>query len=533
VQLLSPPGIRPPIRATPRPPASLATMNLALSPRTFVPALLLFLLAAPAAPAVERVSVDHAYVTALAEKLAARPYAPGASVPKFFREINYDTYRNISFRPDKTLWRDPNLRFQLQFFHPGYLFSRMVHLNEFTGTHTQPIPFTPDFFDYHNLSVPLLSRLGLDFAGFRILSPLNRPEAWDEVISFVGASYYRALGRHQDYGASARGLALNAGGPVPEEFPDFVEYWAGKPEPGANSVTVHALLDGPTVAGAYTFVITPGEDTVIETHATLFFRQNAAVPGFIPVSSMFWFGENSPDRAGDFRPEVHDSDGLLIAPDATTRLWRPLRNPAAVSATDFATPAFAGFGLLQRDRAYTSYEDFVGRYERRSSVWTEPIGPWPPGHVRLVELPARGEYEDNVTVFWTPEDKIPTGRPFALAWRQKWSSGPAFGGPPGWVSATRQTLHEGGAPDRTKYVVDFDPTSLAYLPADADLVPDVTASGGARIEHTQVLHNPVNGARRLLIVLSAKMGSPPSDIRARLLLAGKPVTETWAMSWQP
>jgi glucans biosynthesis protein len=485
------------------------------------------------ASAVERIAIDHGYVASLAEKLATRPYeTPDKEVPRFFREINYDTYRDISFRDAATLWRDPGVNFRLQFFHPGYLFTQLVRLNEFTDTHAQTIPFSQGFFDYGKLDVPLLSRWGLEFAGFRILHPLNKPEAWDETISFLGASYYRGLGRHQAYGASARGLAIDATGSGNEEFPAFTEYWLRKPEPGAASLTVHALLDGPSVAGAYTFVITPGDETVVETKATFYFRRAVEKPGFIPVSSMFWFGEDSPSRFGDFRPEVHDSDGLLLAPDPGTRLWRPLRNPAAVSVTDFDTPAFAGFGLLQRDREFRSYEDIEGNYERRPSVWTEPLGTWPAGHVRLLEIPAKDEYHDNVTAFWSPRDKIPPGQAFELAWKQRWTSAPLFGGPPGWVSATRQTLQD-GAPDRTKFVIDFDAGSLSHVPGEAVLTPEVTVSAGAEMKHTQIFRNMATGARRLIVVVAAPPGSSPVEIRARILRDQQPVTETWATIWQP
>ena len=493
----------------------------------------LFLAFSGVLSAVERISVDHAHVVALAEKLAARPYEPPAkSVPEFFRALNHDTYRRITFHPEATLWRDRGLRFQLQFFHPGYHFAQMVRLNESTATHTQPIPFAPGIFIYHDLEVPLLGRRGLEFAGFRVLHPLNEAEKWDDIISFLGASYFRALGRHHVYGASARGLALNAGDPAPEEFPAFTEYWIHKPEPDAGSLTLYALLDSPSVAGAYTFVITPGEETVVETKATFFFRQAVETPGFIPLSSMFWFGEDSPSRFGDFRPEVHDSDGLLLAPDATQRLWRPLRNPAAVTHTDFDTPALAGFGLLQRDREFRSYEDTEAAFERRPSVWTEAIGTWPPGRVRLVESPTKDEYHGNITAYWSPREKITPGRPFELAWKQRWTSAAAFGGPPGWVSATRQTLHD-GAPDRTKYVIDFDAASLAQLPTDATLTAEVTASAGAGIKHTQIFRNMSTGARRLLVMLQAPTGNPPVEVRARLLLGQQPVTETWTTTWHP
>jgi len=490
--------------------------------------------ALPAAASVERVTVDHAYVTGLAEKLAAHAYRPAEhEAPKFFREINYDTYRNITFRSEKALWRDTDLRFHVEFFHPGYIYPRMLRVNEFTSTHTQAIPFSQDFFDYHGLDVPLLSRVGLNFAGFRILHPINRPDTWDEVISFLGASYFRGLGRHQAYGASARGLAINAGGPAKEEFPEFTEYWISKPEPNAATITVHALLDGPSVAGAYTFLITPGDELVVETKATLFFRHEVETPGFAPVSTMFWFGEGSPSRFGDFRPEVHDSDGLLIAPDAQTRLWRPLRNPSAAARTDFDAPALMGFGLLQRDRDQRSYEDIEANYERRPSVWTEPIGTWPPGRVRLVELPTQTEYQDNITAFWSPAGKVQPGKPFELSWRQRWTGAAVFGGPPGWVRATHQTLHDRGAPDQTKYVIDYDAGSLSHLPEEATLTADVTVSRGAQVKHAQVFRNMANGARRLIVVLSAPPGSAPVEVRARLMHDQQPVSETWAILWQP
>ncbi len=491
-----------------------------------------FLILATGLVGVERIAVDHAYVTALAEKLAAAVYRPAPATPQYFRELNYDNYRQINFKPDMTLWRDSHRPFQVQFFHPGYLFTQMVRLNEFSDTHVQPIPFGHSFFEYHDLEVPMLSRWGLDFAGFRVLHPLNRPEKWDEVVAFLGASYYRALGRNQVYGASARALALNAGGPATEEFPILREFWLGKPEAGASALTVHALLDGPSVAGAYTFVITPGGETLVETHATLFFRRTVDRVGFAALSSMFWFGEGTPARFGDFRPEVHDSDGLLVAPDANTRLWRPLRNAPELSRTEFDAPAFAGFGLLQRDRDLRSYADWESAFERRPSVWMEPMGPWPPGSVHLVEMPSKDEYHDNITVFWSPRDPIPPGRPLELAWKQHWSTAPTFGGPPGWVEATRQTSRA-ATPERIRYVIDFNAASLATIPASARLTANVTVSPGAKLTHSQVLRHEPEGSWRLVLDLEATLDKPVADIRAQLLLDQQPLTEIWTTRWQP
>lgn len=482
---------------------------------------------------LERIVIDHAHVATLAKKRAAGAYEKtGRDVPKFFRELNYDTYRRISFRPDTTLWRDNNLHFQLQFSHPGYLFNQVVRINEFTETHAQAIPFSRNFFDYHDLDVPLFARWGLGFAGFRILNPLHTEERWDEIVSFLGASYFRALGKEHVYGASARGLAINAGGPGEEEFPAFVEFWIRKPATDATTVTVHALMDSPSVAGAYTFIITPGIDTVIETRATLFFRKTVENLGLVPLSSMFWFGEGSANRFGDFRPEVHDSDGLLIATDENTRLWRPLQNPASVTLSDYDTPAFGGFGLLQRDRLFKSYEDLEANYQRRPGVWIEPLGKWPAGKVRLVEIPAINEYHDNVTAFWTPKEAPAVGQPFEIAWRQRWTNAPSFGGPTAWVAATRQTVHDGGL-DRTKFVIDFDPASITALPAQATITADVSVTEPAKVVQSQLFRNMSDGSRRLVLHLQAPVNGPAVDVRARLVIDGQPASETWTTRWDP
>lgn len=493
---------------------------------------LIFSFAAGSAAALERVVVDHAYVTSAAEKLAKSAYQPAdRAAPRYFRELNYDQYRKIQFKSEANLWHDSGLKFQLQFYHPGYLYGQMVQVNEFTDTHSQPIPFSRNFFDYHDLSVPMVSRWGLDFAGFRVLHPLNQPDRWDEVISFLGASYYRALGRQQVYGSSARGIAINSGGPAQEEFPAFTEFWIGKPNATEATITVHALLDGPSVTGAYTFIVSPGTETVVEVHATLFLRKQPETVGLIPLTSMFWFGEGTATRFGDFRPEVHDADGLLIA-DAQARVWRPLINPTTLTRTEYDVPAFGGFGLLQRDRSFRNYEDLEADYERRPGVWVEPVGTWPAGKVRLIEQPARDEYHDNVAVYWVPRDPLPVGQPIELKWRQRWTFAATFGGPPGWVASTRQTVHDGG-PDRTRFILDFDPASLAKLPKDAPLQADIVTSPGAKVLHTQVVHKEIDGAQRLVFVVQAPPGGKPVDIRARLVQNSQPVTETWTMKWQP
>lgn len=483
--------------------------------------------------AVERAVVDHAYIRGLAEQRSRQAYRPDrGQIPAYFREMTYDDYRRIRFIPETALWGADNVPYRAEFFHAGYLFRKSVRMHEFTPTHVQPVPFSTKSFDYQDLQVPFFSRWGLGYAGFKLLHPLNEPGKWDELVSFLGASYFRALGRGQRYGISARGLALNSGGPVAEEFPEFTEFWLGKPEADSESITVHALLEGPSVAGAYTFLLTPGDDTVVEVTATLFFRQAVDVPGLAPMTSMFWFGEGSPTRHGDFRPEVHDSDGLLVATDGDTRLWRPLRNPSGVKLTDFDVPTLTGFGLLQRDRNFASYEDIEGRYDLRPSLWMEPVGAWPPGKVRLVEIPARDEYQDNVVAFWSPASAIVPGQPLELAWRLHWTRTPTRGGPPGWVRATRQTI-ELGRPRLTKLVVDFEIPGEAQPGPEDEVTAEITLPAGVTLERQQVMLNEVDFSRRLILHVAAAPDVETAELRARLFAQGRPLTETWIYPWTP
>ncbi len=492
-------------------------------------------IASTALPAeVLRIEINRAYVEDAAKKLAAKPYAPRKnSLPDFLRDMTYDDYSRIRFVPDSSLWRADKLPFQIQFFHPGSLHQVPVGIWEYTGTHVQQIPFVRTFFDYQDL--PFAARLppSLEYAGFRVMHPLMAPDKWDEVISFLGASYFRALGKDHRYGMSARGIAINCGGPGQEEFPDFVMFWLGKPAKDAKSLTFFGLLDGPSVTGAYQFTLTPGEETLVQVQAKLFFRKDVANLGIAPLTSMFWFGENTASRFGDFRNEVHDSDGLLIAPEGDVRLWRPLTNPTGLRLTDFPAAAPVGFGLLQRDRDFRSYEDVEARYERRPSVWVEPVGQWPVGKVRLLELPTKNEYADNIVAYWSPLESPKAGDTLEFGYRMKWTGAAFFGGPRGWTMATRQTVQVEQRPKRSLFVLDFGSPELEKIPGSAAVTADIGVPKGVKLLHQRVYRNDGDGTWRLGALFDAPDQTGPVELRARLLLEGKPLTETWVGSWEP
>lgn len=294
-----------------------------------------------------------------ARELASTPYKRPPALPKELQGLDYDRYRDIRYKPERFLWRGTNLPFEVAFFHQGLFFDQPVRIHEITGNGVREIAFDPDAFDYgaNKLDPAKLRGQGLGFAGFRLHFPVNTPKYKDEVLVFLGASYFRALGKGQSFGASARGLAVDTALPTGEEFPRFVEFWIERPKASASALVVYALLDSRRLAGAYRFVLRPGVNTVLDVKARLYMRENVGKLGLAPLTSMFFFGENQRPSYEDYRPEVHDSDGLAVHSGTGEWIWRPLVNPRRLLVTSFGMTNPRGFGLMQRDRDYLHYED--------------------------------------------------------------------------------------------------------------------------------------------------------------------------------
>ena len=431
-----------------------------------------------AASAQERVEIGFGYVEERAREASTKPFVKPRDerpLPEALKALNYDDYRRIQFRRDIAPWKDDNLNFHLHFFFPGYSYLDSVILHEFTKTHAQRIRFMQNLFQIdpgilRDVSLPE----DLGYAGFRLTYPLNQPDKFDELAVFHGASYFRMLGKGMAYGLSARGLALNSGMPgVPEEFPIFTEFWIGKPTGNIHEITLYALMNSESVAGAYQFTIKPGEATDCRVQATLFFRKIPELIGLAPMSSMHWFGENSRSKPDDFRPEVHDSDGLAIRSSTGECLWRPAQNDQATlhqNVFQFVkdNESVTGFGLLQRDRQYSNYEDPEANYHIRPGLWVVPEGSWGPGRVHLVELSAHNETDDNLVAMWQPRDPPKVGEPFRFAYRLYWTAdaNPTQAG--SWVKGTRVGLMP-WRPGERLCVVDFTGPAIDKLPPDAKL----------------------------------------------------------------
>jgi glucans biosynthesis protein len=465
-----------------------------------------------------------------AQQLAGQPYEPPpVRVPKALLQLTYDQYRDIRFDPAASLWRRAGLPFQLQFFHPGFIFDHTVQIGEVDGRVSRRISFSPELFDYGQNHVTSLPE-SMGFAGFRLLYALNKPG--DELGSFLGASYFRMLCRGAVYGLSARGLAIDTAEPTGEEFPSFQRFWVERPTPASRQVIVYALLDGPSVTGAYSFVVVPGDDTVMHVRAVVYCRRNPRVFGLAPLTTMFWHGKNTNFETDDFRPEVHDSDGLLVQTGRGEWLWRPLTNPSVVSVAQFSDEGPRGFGLLQRERRFESYEDMESSYQIRPSAWIEPVGDWGRGSVRLVELPTPDETSDNVVAFWAPNKLPAPGAPIQFEYNLHWFL-KGIHPPGGHVVSTRFGRSRTQEPDLERFVVDFDGGDLRQRGPDSGLEPVVTVGQGAELVHVTAEKNPFNGTWRVAFAIRPDGRGEPVEMRCFLRKSPDVLTETWSYLWRP
>jgi glucans biosynthesis protein len=473
-----------------------------------------------------------ASVVRRAGELAAEAYTPDRpELPHYFADLDYDKYRDIRFRRDQSLWGEEGLPFRVQFFPRGFMFKDRVVVNVIDQGRAVPVDFVGSLFDYGKNAVPTDIPADLGFAGLRLLYPINRDEVFDEVAVFLGASYFRAVAQGLHYGISARGLAIDTGLGSNEEFPVFREFWIEKPNRDATEITVYALMDSESVTGAYRFRIQPGLETIIDVKAQLFFRDSAQKLGIAPLTSMFFHGENTERFMDDFRPEVHDSDGLIIETGYGERIWRPLTNPAGLRIADFEVTSPRAFGLLQRDRDFTHYQDLEAHYQDRPSALVEPLGDWGKGVVQLVEIPSDSERYDNIAAFWVPEARVQPGQEMAFEYRLRFSGDPEAKLLGGRVRSTR--IGAGGTDvlDRNvrKFVLDFEGDNLASLPPETPVEAVVTVSAGT-LSDPVAQPNPEIQGWRLFFELTPD-GGTPVDLRAFLREGEDVLGETWTYHW--
>jgi periplasmic glucans biosynthesis protein len=472
-----------------------------------------------------------------AREISAAPYeSPSGPLPEPLNRLSFDEYRDIRFRTDRALLGSGGGPFRMQLFHLGFLYQRPVTVNVLRDGVPTPIPYQRELFDYGRNRIERPLPVNLGFAGFRLHYPINDPKVLDEVIAFLGASYFRFLGADQKYGLSARGLAINVEAGEAEEFPHFREFWIEMPRPDAERVTVYALLDSPSVAGAYRFDIYPSDETAVEVTATLFPRQTMANVGLAPLTSMFFEGENDRHRTDDFRPELHDSDGLLIQSGSGEWIWRPLKNPGRKAISSFQDTNPRGFGLMQRDRVFENYQDLEAYYHKRPGYWVEPVGQWGEGWVELVEIPTPDETHDNIVAYWKPNRPYEPGQEVTIVYRLRAVAAVAGMHPGGKAVNTFQAPPRASGsngpsdPTHRRFIVDFAGGNLPYYLADPAQVQLVPSTSAGTITHTFIVPNDHTKGFRAAIDVKLEPGQS-TDLRAFLKAGNRTLTETWTYPW--
>lgn len=481
-------------------------------------------LAQAGAAAAGSQSFSRELVVEQARRLSMHPFVRPAQVPERLARLDYSEYRKINFQQEAAVWGGSPTRFSVQLFAPGYLYRDLVDIEVVENGVSRPLAVAEDSFRVPDPALAqLLAKVG-KYAGFRLHYPLNRADYADEFLVFQGASYFRGVSRGQLYGLSARGLAIDVAGPRGEEHPIFRKFWLERPSSSQAAMVVHALLDSQRVTGAYRFGIYPGDPLRMDIEVTLFPREDIEHVGLAPLTSMFMHGPLDHADVPDYRPAVHDSEGLAIRRSNGERIWRPLANPRELQMSAFIDENPAGFGLVQRRRDFEHYQDLEALYERRPSAWVQPLGDWGKGHVQLVEIPSNSEGNDNIVAYWRPAEGLRKEVPFSFAYRLTWPDDVSPG--PGLGRVVRSAGGQKLFSDLQEVMIDY----AGIRPEDvAESVVHAAISRG-RIVEARVQANPAVGGAR--VFLSLETDSPPAaEIRVDLKRGDRPLAETWLYRW--
>ena len=459
-----------------------------------------------------------------ARRRAAQPWTPQRNnMPAWLEKLSPDQYRSIRFDPSAAIWGNDKLPFRMELLPVGFNFNTTVMVSVVTDGFAQDLTGNTSMFVLGPTIPTPPARAAVPLSGFRIRSRINSPRVWDEFLVFQGASYFRAVAQNEVYGLSARGLAVNTAEPAGEEFPVFTHFWIEQPHRNATDLVIYGLLDSPSATGVYRFTVRPGVETTTDVDMTLFAREELKVIGIAPLTSMFLFDETNRGRLDDYRPEVHDSDGLAVLKKSGEQIWRPLANPAKLQISTFTTQVPNGFGLMQRTRDHADFQDLDAHYERRPSLWVEPRGEWGAGAVELVEIPSGREYNDNIVAFWRPAAAVPVGHQVHYAYHLSWAEDQKYPKNLGKALSTRSGASLDGR--RRVFQIDFVGAGEKIDGLHLDM-----GSSAGRVSNVVLLSNPNTHGIRASFELDPG-GNDLVELRLRVMRDAQPVTETWLYRW--
>ncbi len=462
----------------------------------------------------------------MARAFSEHEFIPPMEVPEKLKKLDYDRYRQIRFDKKAAIWAGSRTKFSVEMFAPGLFYTYGIRVHTVDNGVAKLVQIDKSTFITPSSEISDLLAEFNKVAGFRLHYPLNTPKYQDEFVVFAGASYFRAVSKGQNYGMSARGLAIDVAEPAPsrEEFPIFRQFWIERPANKADSIVVHALLDSQRVTGAYQFRMFPGSPTRIEVKATLFPRSKLNHIGLGSLTSMFLFGGIDHSDTPDYRNAVHDSNGLAMLSGSGEYIWRPLNNPKTLQVSAFVDNNPRGFGLVQRARQQSDYEDLEANYHKRPSTWVTPVGDWGEGVVVLVEIPTSVETNDNIVAYWRPRKPIEPGTPFEFAYNLEWPDDSPL--PEDFGRITRTAAGIKLFTQFPQLVIDFMDLPEGINIDDLQFAASVSAG---RVLGTQAAHNGPDGIR--LFLTFDPSGTPMSEIRVQPRHQGKAIGETMLFRW--
>jgi glucans biosynthesis protein len=471
---------------------------------------------------------DPAEVTNQARSLAQQPYRPRpVDLAETFRSLSYEQYAAIRHKPGTPIWINDNIGFALEPLHRGFIFSNPMQLSIVTQGESRRILYDPALYDFGGV-VPPKDLGDIGFSGFRVLVP-KKGGGFAELATFQGASFFRAVAPGQNPGVMARAMSIKTGDPRGEEFPAIHAVWIERPTLAANMLVLHALIDSESLTGAYRFTIHPGEATIIDTECTLFARTKVDNFGLGTMSATHLFGAIDRRSSDDLRPNVSEVTGLQMLSGKGEWLWRPVSNRDTLQISTFEDENSRGFGFLQRERDFHQFEDDNQHWERRPSLWIEPIGDWAKGGVQLIEIPSESEVNDNIIAYWKPREPLVPGTDTAFAYRQFWCWTPPERPP--YAIATVSRHGRGASPKRRRFVVEFSGEVFSSLPETDEIKPNLTATPGSIIS-VRTFVSAERKSCRVLFELDTS-GETYSELRLVLEAAGAPISETWLYRWTP
>ena len=479
--------------------------------------------AAAAEPLGQPVPFSADTVVKMAVELASKPFKPPeAPLPSVFSGLTFDQYASIRRVPGTAIWSDQKLGFSLEPLHRGFVYTTPIAINIVENGMAQKVIYEASNFDFGELKPPaVLGDLG--FAGLRILK--GAEQGFEDVAIFQGASFYRARAHAQPFGVTARGLAIRTGDEPGEEFPLFREFWVEKPNPAANTLTVHALLDSASITGAFRFTLRPLEATIIDTETTLIARAGVDKLGLGAMAATYLFSGLDHRLVDDVRAAVYESTGLQILTGNGEWLWRPVSNRETLQISAFSDLNPRGFGLLQRSRSFDAFYDDDTHWELKPSLWIEPIGDWGEGDLRLLEIPAEAETNENVIAQWRPKTGMAAATSRMLAYRQFWCWSPPSRPPLASCVSSRR----GKVGAHQRFAVEMEGDLFADPAKAAAASADVHAAPGKIVS---VRLFPNKDRRSVRVVFDLDPGSETySELRLTLSVDNQPASETWLYRW--